>query len=126
MQCMAQPLVLDDRAGVDLAEPVVALIAKALAVGSDLDVSVGVLVDVDVAVDEREVGLAVLEQVADLVVLRAVRCLFAMRAALSADANRFVQRFGVQPELRAALHLGEVIAARSAKCAARSSSMATS
>ena len=30
--------------------------------------------------------------------------------ALAADANRFVQRFGVQPELRAALHLGEVIA----------------
>jgi adenylate cyclase len=41
---------------------------------------------------------------------RAVRCFFAMRAALAADANRFVQRFGVQPELRAALHLGEVIA----------------
>ncbi|HEY2559595.1 MAG TPA: adenylate/guanylate cyclase domain-containing protein [Caldimonas sp.] len=41
---------------------------------------------------------------------RAVRCLFAMRAALAAEANRFVQRFGVQPELRAALHLGEVIA----------------
>ncbi|MCE9658755.1 MAG: adenylate/guanylate cyclase domain-containing protein [Burkholderiales bacterium] len=41
---------------------------------------------------------------------RALRCLFAMRAALAADANRFVQRFAVQPELRAALHLGEVIA----------------
>jgi adenylate cyclase len=41
---------------------------------------------------------------------RALRCFFAMRAALAADANRFVQRFGVQPELRAALHLGEVIA----------------
>lgn len=41
---------------------------------------------------------------------RALRCLFAMRAALAADANRFVQRFDVQPELRAALHLGEVIA----------------
>lgn len=40
---------------------------------------------------------------------RALRCLFAMRAALAAEANRFVQRFGVQPELRAALHLGEVI-----------------
>jgi adenylate cyclase len=41
---------------------------------------------------------------------RALRCFFAMRAALVADANRFVQRFGVQAELRAALHLGEVIA----------------
>ena len=41
---------------------------------------------------------------------RPLRCFFAMRAALAADANRFVQRFGVQPELRAALHLGEVIA----------------
>ena len=41
---------------------------------------------------------------------RALRCLFAMRAALAADASQFVQRFGVRPELRAALHLGEVIA----------------
>jgi adenylate cyclase len=41
---------------------------------------------------------------------RALRCFFAMRAALAADADRFVQRFGVQAELRAALHLGEVIA----------------
>ena len=41
---------------------------------------------------------------------RALRCFFAMGAALAADASRFVQRFGVQPELRAALHLGEVIA----------------
>ncbi|MEO7937054.1 MAG: adenylate/guanylate cyclase domain-containing protein [Burkholderiaceae bacterium] len=40
---------------------------------------------------------------------RALRCFFAMRAALEADANRFVQRFGVRAELRAALHLGEVI-----------------
>ena len=40
---------------------------------------------------------------------RALRCFFAMGAALTADANRFVQRFGVQPALRAALHLGEVI-----------------
>ena len=53
-QCMAQPLVLDDRADVDLAEPVVALIAEALAVGSDVDLAVVVLVDVDVAVDERD------------------------------------------------------------------------
>ena len=41
---------------------------------------------------------------------RALRCVFAMRAALAADASRFMQRFGVQAELRAALHLGEVIA----------------
>jgi adenylate cyclase len=41
---------------------------------------------------------------------RPVRCFFAMRAALAADTNRFVQRFGVPAELRAALHLGEVIA----------------
>jgi adenylate cyclase len=41
---------------------------------------------------------------------RPLRCFFAMRAALATAANRFVQRFGVQPELRAALHLGEVIA----------------
>jgi adenylate cyclase len=40
---------------------------------------------------------------------RALRCFFAMGAALAADADRFVQRFGVQPKLRAALHLGEVI-----------------
>jgi adenylate cyclase len=40
---------------------------------------------------------------------RALRCFFAMREALTADTNRFVERFGVQPELRAALHLGEVI-----------------
>ncbi|MEJ8810791.1 adenylate/guanylate cyclase domain-containing protein [Variovorax ureilyticus] len=41
---------------------------------------------------------------------RALRCFFAMRAALAADANRFAQRFGASPKLRAALHLGEVIA----------------
>ena len=41
---------------------------------------------------------------------RALRCFFAMRAALAADANRFVERFGVRPDLRAALHLGDVIA----------------
>ncbi|MCW5643944.1 MAG: adenylate/guanylate cyclase domain-containing protein [Rhodoferax sp.] len=41
---------------------------------------------------------------------RALRCFFAMRTALAADASRFVQRFDVQPELRAALHLGQVIA----------------
>lgn len=40
----------------------------------------------------------------------ALRCFFAMRAVLAADAHRFVQGFGVQPALRAALHLGEVIA----------------
>jgi adenylate cyclase len=57
--------------------------------------------------DEIVITWAEADGVADA---RAVRCLFAMRAALAADANRFVQRFGVQPELRAALHLGEVIA----------------
>jgi len=57
---------------------------------------------------------------------RALRCFFAMRAALAADASRFVPRFGVQPELRAALHLGEVIAGEVGRCAVRSSSMATS
>ncbi len=41
---------------------------------------------------------------------RALRCFFAMQAALAADGHRFGQRFGVQPALRAALHLGEVIA----------------
>lgn len=41
---------------------------------------------------------------------RALHCFFAMRAALAAEANRFVQRFGVPAELRAALHVGEVIA----------------
>ena len=41
---------------------------------------------------------------------RALRCFFAMRAALAADADRLIHRFGVQAELRAALHLGEVIA----------------
>ena len=73
MQCMAQPLVLDDGANVDLAEPVVALVTKALAVRSDLDLAVGVLVDVDVAVNQAAVGVAVLEQVDDLVVLQGER-----------------------------------------------------
>jgi adenylate cyclase len=41
---------------------------------------------------------------------RALRCFFAMRASLVAEGSRFVQRFGVRPELRAALHLGDVIA----------------
>ena len=41
---------------------------------------------------------------------RPLRCLFVMREALAADASRFLERFGVRPELRAALHLGEVIA----------------
>jgi hypothetical protein len=40
-----------------VAEPVVALLAKDLAVGSDFDVAVGVLVDVDVAVDLARPGL---------------------------------------------------------------------
>ena len=67
---MAEPLVLDNRSAIDVAEPVVALMAKDLAVGSNLDVTVGVFVDVDVAMDERAVGLAVLEQIDDLVVLQ--------------------------------------------------------
>jgi len=41
---------------------------------------------------------------------RPLRCLFAMRTALDARADRFGARFGVKPELRAALHFGEVIA----------------
>jgi adenylate cyclase len=57
--------------------------------------------------DEIVVTWAEADGVADA---RAVRCFFAMRAALAADADRFVQRFGVHAELRAALHLGEVIA----------------
>jgi adenylate cyclase len=39
---------------------------------------------------------------------RPVRCFFEVRAALAVRAKRFRDRFGVQPELRAALHLGEV------------------
>ena len=57
--------------------------------------------------DEIVITWVEAEGVADA---RALRCFFAIRAALAADANRIVQRFGVQPELRAALHLGEVIA----------------
>jgi adenylate cyclase len=57
--------------------------------------------------DEIVVTWVEAEGVADA---QAVRCVFAMRAALAADASWFVERFGVQPELRAALHLGEVIA----------------
>ena len=41
---------------------------------------------------------------------RPLRCLFAMRGALRARADRFRARFAVEPELRAALHFGEVIA----------------
>jgi adenylate cyclase len=41
---------------------------------------------------------------------RSLRCFSEMRTALVADARQFLERFGVQPELRAALHLGEVIA----------------
>jgi adenylate cyclase len=40
---------------------------------------------------------------------RSLRCFFEMRAALAADARQFVDRFGVKPELRGALHLGGVI-----------------
>jgi adenylate cyclase len=41
---------------------------------------------------------------------RPLRCLFAMRAALVARAERFRKRYGAVPALRAALHFGEVIA----------------
>lgn len=41
---------------------------------------------------------------------RPLRCYFAMCAALGAKAALFRERFGASPELRAALHLGDVIA----------------
>jgi adenylate cyclase len=41
---------------------------------------------------------------------RALRCFFEMRAALVASAPQFSERFGAEPQLRAALHVGEVIA----------------
>jgi adenylate cyclase len=41
---------------------------------------------------------------------RPLHCLMDMRAALAAAGPDFRARFGVDPELRAALHLGEVIA----------------
>jgi len=41
---------------------------------------------------------------------RPLRCYFDMRAALDGAAPVFRERFGVEPGLRAALHLGEVIA----------------
>jgi len=41
---------------------------------------------------------------------RPLACLSGMRAALAAAAPDFRARFGAEPELRAALHLGEVIA----------------
>jgi len=41
---------------------------------------------------------------------RPLRCFFAMGDAIAADTRQFRERFGVQPALRAALHLGEVIA----------------
>jgi adenylate cyclase len=41
---------------------------------------------------------------------RPLCCLFALRAALAARAERFRARFGAVPALRAALHFGEVIA----------------
>jgi len=88
LQCVAEPLVLDDRSAINVTEPVVALMAKDLAVGSDLDVAVGVLVDVDVAVDQLAVRLAILEQVDDLVVLQGER---AGDLALHAPAEDQVQ-----------------------------------
>ncbi len=41
---------------------------------------------------------------------RALRCFFDMRAALSVRGEELRQRFGIAPELRAALHAGEVVA----------------
>lgn len=41
---------------------------------------------------------------------RSLRCFFEMRAALAARSARFREQFGVDPELRGALHVGEVIA----------------
>jgi adenylate cyclase len=41
---------------------------------------------------------------------RPLRCYFEMKAALAARAAEFRARYGAEPELRAALHLGEVIA----------------
>lgn len=41
---------------------------------------------------------------------RPVRCFFAMQRALEDGAARFRRRFGVVPGIRAALHLGEVVA----------------
>lgn len=41
---------------------------------------------------------------------RPLQCLAGMRAALAAAAPEFRERFGAEPGLRAALHLGEVIA----------------
>jgi adenylate cyclase len=41
---------------------------------------------------------------------RPLRCFFEMNAALAARAPEFQARYGIEPELRAALHLGEVIA----------------
>lgn len=45
-----------------------------------------------------------------LVEARPLRCFFAMQAALGAAAAEFRARFGTEPALRAALHLGEVVA----------------
>jgi adenylate cyclase len=41
---------------------------------------------------------------------RSLRCYFEMRAALASGQLKFRERFAVVPELRAALHLGEVVA----------------
>jgi adenylate cyclase len=40
---------------------------------------------------------------------RSLACLFAIEAALSAQATRFEREFGKAPKLRAALHAGEVV-----------------
>lgn len=41
---------------------------------------------------------------------RPLHCFFGMKAALAALAPEFRERYGAEPELRAALHLGDVIA----------------
>jgi adenylate cyclase len=41
---------------------------------------------------------------------RSLRCFFEMRAALAERSARFREQFGANPELRGALHVGEVIA----------------
>ena len=41
---------------------------------------------------------------------RPLQCFFGMKAALAALAPGFRERYGAEPELRAALHLGDVIA----------------
>ncbi len=67
MMCLLAPVAAAEDAKVS------PLMAKDLAVGSDLDLPVGVFVDVNVAVNQAAVGVAVLEQVDDPVVLQRER-----------------------------------------------------